>query len=79
MCIILICFVVEVGEWFGFFFGMLIDKIDLYLCLLYDVLNEMMDFEIVLCLMVIGMIEVVLLVYMCGCMFNDLFVVFDEV
>lgn len=77
-CILLICLVVEVGEKLGFLFGDLSQKVDLYLCLLYDVLFEMLGFEKVEKLIECNVIEVVLLVYMCGCMLNDVFIIFDE-
>lgn len=41
----MICFVVEVGESLGFLFGDLKDKVDFYLCLLYDVLDDMILVE----------------------------------
>lgn len=39
----------------------------------------MMDFELILKLMFVGVIEVVLLVYMWGRILNDVFIVLDEV
>lgn len=77
--LILVCLVVEVGEKLGFLFGDFSQKVDFYLCLLYDVLYEMFGVEKVFKLLEKNIIEIVLLVYMCGCMFNDVFVILDEV
>lgn len=43
--IILMCLVVEVGESFGFLFGDLKEKIDFYLWLFYDFLDDMILVE----------------------------------
>lgn len=64
VCLILLCLVVEVGEWLGFLFGEMKDKVDFYLWLIYDVFYEMMLVEKVDCGLQFGMIEVVLLVFM---------------
>lgn len=76
--IFLVCFVVEVGEKLGFLFGDLVEKINFYLCLLYDVFYEMFGFEWVVKFIDWQVIEVVFLVYMCGCMLNNVFIILDE-
>lgn len=77
--IILIRFVVEVGESFGFFSGDFKEKVDFYLCLLYDVFYDVFGVDYIECLMERGIIEIVLFVYMRGWMFDDVYVIFDEV
>lgn len=77
--IVLMCLVVEVGEWFGFLFGDFVQKVDLYLCLLYDVLYDLFGFDKMVKMFECQMIEIVLFVYMCGCMLNYVFIIFDEV
>lgn len=77
--IILIRFVVEVGESLGFLFGDLKEKVDFYLCFVYDVLYDIFGIEYIIRLMDWGVIEIVFLVYMCGCIFDYVFVILDEV
>lgn len=77
--IILIWLVVEVGESFGFLLGDFKEKVDFYLWLIYDVLNLIFGVEYIECLMDWGMIEIVFLVYMCGWILDNVFVILDEV
>lgn len=78
-CIILLCFVVEVGEKLGYLLGDMKDKVDLYMQLFYDVLNDFLFGKQVIKLIEEKKIEIVLLVFMCGWMFLNVFIVLDEV
>lgn len=77
--IILLCFVVEVGECLGFLFGDMKEKVDFYMQLFYDVLNDFLFGKQMQKLMEEKCIEIVFLVFMCGCMLLNVFVVLDEV
>lgn len=77
--IIFIRLVVEVGESLGFLLGDLKDKVDLYLRLLYDVLFEMLGVDKFNKYLERGIIEVVLFVFMRGRIFDNLFIILDEV
>ncbi len=69
---------VEAGERLGFLPGTLYDKIDPYLCPLYDDLHDMIDPETIPRLMAAGTIEVAPLAYMRGRTLNDAFIILDE-
>lgn len=69
---------VEAGEKLGYLPGDLTQKIDPYLCHLYDVLFEMLGFVKVNQLLGKGSIEIAPLAYMRGRTLNDLFLILDE-
>lgn len=69
---------VEVGEKLGFLLGDLAEKVNPYLRLLYDALNDMIGFEWVHQLIDKGTMEVAPLAFMRGRTLNDSFVILDE-
>lgn len=69
---------VEAGEKLGYLPGDLTQKIDPYLCHLYDVLFEMLGLVKVNQLLEKGSIEIAPLAYMRGRTLNDLFLILDE-
>ena len=70
--------VVEAGENLGFLPGALEEKVDPYVCPLYDALFDMTDMERANEMIDQGMIEIAPLAYMRGRTLNDAFVILDE-
>lgn len=64
--LIIMCLAVEVGEKLGFLLGDLIEKVDFYLLLVWDVLVDMLGCSQLEKMCEDGCIEVVLIVFMCG-------------
>jgi phosphate starvation-inducible PhoH-like protein len=62
----------------GFLSGDLLEKVNLYLCPLYDALHDIMDFETAARMLEKGLIEVAPLAFMRGRTLNDSFVILDE-
>ncbi len=69
---------VEAGEKLGFLPGDFSQKLDPYFRPLYDALNDMLGFELVMQLVEQHIIEVVPLAYMRGRTLNDAFIILDE-
>jgi len=69
---------VEAGESLGFLPGDFSQKLDPYFRPLYDALNDMLGFELVMQLVEQHIIEVVPLAYMRGRTLNDAFIILDE-
>ena len=69
---------VEAGERLGFLPGDLQEKVNPYLCPLYDALHELLDPERIPYLMEKGVIEVAPLAYMRGRTLSNAFVILDE-
>lgn len=70
--------VVEAGESLGYLPGTLQEKLDPYVCPLYDALFDMTDMEKGNALIEQGVIEIAPLAYMRGRTLNDAFVILDE-
>jgi phosphate starvation-inducible PhoH-like protein len=66
------------GGKLGFLSGDLLEKVNLYLCPLYDALHDIMDFETAARMLEKGLIEVAPLAFMRGRTLNDSFVILDE-
>ncbi len=76
--VILVRPAVEAGEKLGFLPGDFSQKLDPYFRPLYDALNDMLGFELVMQLVEQHIIEVVPLAYMRGRTLNDAFIILDE-
>lgn len=70
--------VVEAGESLGFLPGTLAEKVDPYICPLYDALFDMTDMERANQLIDSGVIEIAPLAFMRGRTLNDSFIILDE-
>ncbi|EDP46989.1 PhoH family protein [Rickettsiella grylli] len=76
--VILVRPAVEAGEKLGFLPGDFSQKLDPYFRPLYDALNDMLGFDLVMQLVEQHVIEVVPLAYMRGRTLNDAFIILDE-